>query len=80
MHPWHYIVGLFTVFAVIIGAYEFGQRSRAVNQETATQGTTSEELGCRYFLSGVMRHVGVPGPGSPRSLNPQCRRVVRLSD
>ncbi len=33
-------------------------------------------MGCRYFLSGVMRHAVVLDPGSRESLYPRCRRGV----
>jgi transposase len=38
----------------------------------------SQKLGCRYFLSGVMQHGGVPGPGCPRSLNPRFRTIFAV--
>jgi hypothetical protein len=37
---------------------------------------TSQFVGCRYFLSVIRRHAGVPDPGYQRSLNPECRRVA----
>src|SRR5271157_1362217 len=37
---------------------------------------SSRGFGCRYFLSRVMRHVRVLGPGSQGSLYPRCRRGV----